>query len=106
MPQPVELKGRAASGGIFIGPLKRVAAPGRPRRRTSSPLSERAALQSAIGAAIADIAGLTEKIEGEGGEMLAFQIAMLEDDALTAPAFAALIVNAKSSKTSSEGAWI
>src|SRR5436309_8849682 len=100
MPHPVELKGRAASGGRFIGPILRIGTPARPRKRRSSSPDERSALAAAIASAIADIAGLTGKIEDAGGEMLAFQIAMLEDEALSAPAFAAI-----DSGISADEAW-
>ena len=37
-----------------------------------------------------ELAALMERVEGEAQDMLAFQLAMLEDDALSAPAFAAI----------------
>jgi phosphotransferase system enzyme I (PtsI) len=86
MRQPVELKGRAASSGIFIGPIIRIGAPASGRKPTGAPAAERAALESAIASAIADVTTLMDKVEGEGGEVLAFQVAMLEDAALRAPA--------------------
>jgi phosphotransferase system enzyme I (PtsI) len=90
MRQPVELKGRAASGGIFIGPIMRIGAPLLSRKSAGSPGNERAALAAAIAAASADIAALTDKVEGEASNMLAFQLAMLEDESLSAPAFAGI----------------
>jgi len=86
--------GRVASGGIAIGtafPL-----PGtRPdqvtsSRKTGNPATEAAALRSAIAAAIDDIGTLISASAGEAADVLEFQVAMLEDDSLSEPAFAAV----------------
>ena len=44
----------------------------------------------AISLSIGDLAALMERVEGEAQDMLAFQLAMLEDDALSAPALASI----------------
>ena len=90
MRPPVEIKGKPASRGIFAGPLVRIAREARTRIHSGSSASERAALSAAIADAIGELASLAEKIGGEAADMLAFQIAMLEDDALKAPAFGAI----------------
>jgi phosphotransferase system enzyme I (PtsI) len=100
MRSPVELAGRAASRGIFSGPIVQIRGPGRPLRKPGPAESECALLQSAITTSAAGIAALMETVEGEAAEMLAFQIAMLEDDSLSAPAFAAIARG-----TSAEDAW-
>lgn len=59
-----------------------------------------AELRQAIAAAIGELGDLAANAEGEGADMLAFQIAMLEDDALSEAAFAA-IANGENA----EAAW-
>src|SRR5690606_7161891 len=100
MRSPVEIKGRPASRGIFAGPLLRIAQQAAARVHSGSVAGECDALDTAIAAAIAELAVLAEKIGGEGADMLAFQIAMLEDDALKAPAFATI-----ESGTAADTAW-
>jgi phosphotransferase system enzyme I (PtsI) len=90
MRSPVELKGRIASGGIFSGPIVHVGGALKARREAGSPEAERAALETAIVAARSAIAALMEKVESEASDMLAFQLAMLEDEALSAPALSAI----------------
>ena len=90
MRSPVELKGKPASRGIFAGPLIRIACEAGARIHSGSEAGERDALDTAIAEAIGELSELAAKIGGEGADMLAFQIAMLEDDALKAPAFAAI----------------
>ena len=87
MRSPVEIKGKPASRGIFAGPLIRIArrsggarpfgiGGGASVRRSRPPLPVRSP----------NSLRLPSKIGGEAADMLAFQIAMLEDDALKAPA--------------------
>jgi phosphotransferase system enzyme I (PtsI) len=90
MLSPVEIKGRPASRGIFAGPIQRIGGVVTKRVPSGSPEGERAALETAIAEAIAELVELAAKVAGEGADMLAFQIAMLEDDALKAPALAAI----------------
>jgi phosphotransferase system enzyme I (PtsI) len=90
MRSPVEIKGKPASRGIFAGPLTRIAREAAARTHSGSASGERDALETAIAEAISELAALAEKIGGEGADMLAFQIAMLEDDALKGPALAAI----------------
>ena len=78
--------GRAASPGVAIGTLHVLEAITAGNRSAGTPAQEQVALVDAIdGAKIA----LTEVIstgEGAAVEILSFQLAMLEDEALTAPA--------------------
>jgi len=90
MRSPVEIKGKPASRGIFAGPLARIGQIAARRRHSGSSLGERQALETAIAAAIAELADLAGRIGGEGADMLAFQIAMLEDEALKGPALKAI----------------
>mgnify|MGYP000851921564 CR=1 FL=1 len=90
--QPLELRGRVASPGLALGPLVSLAPSGdAPSRRTAgSSAEEAAALQAAVARAIADIGALIAGEQGAAAEMLEFQVAMLSDDALSAPALAAI----------------
>ncbi len=54
----------------------------RERQRAGNSEAEAQALKNALSLAVADLAGLIERVEGEAQDMLAFQLAMLEDDAL------------------------
>ncbi len=84
----VEFKGRPASQGIFAGPVAGLGGARARRRLPGDPAREHADLEAAIAAAGAAIASLMERTEGEAAEMLGFQLAMLEDAALAAPALA------------------
>lgn len=86
MPQAVEHHGRPASPGLAAGPLVFIDRPRETRRASGDPARERADLESAIAAAIEAIRGLAEQAGGDAADMLEFQVAMLEDEALTAPA--------------------
>jgi len=90
MPAPVELKGRPAAPGIAAGPLLRLAADVGARAPTGDAAEERAALERAVGAAIDQLEGLIAGADAESGAMLEFQAAMLADDELLGPAYAAI----------------
>jgi phosphoenolpyruvate-protein phosphotransferase (PTS system enzyme I) len=86
MRQAAEIRGRPASEGIFIGPLAAMSSGRRERVSTGNAEGEAAAFAKSLAAAIAELGGLIEKTAGEGADILAFQVAMLEDDALVGPA--------------------
>ena len=88
MPPAVERRGVAAAPGIAAGRVMRLDRIASRREPSGNPARERADLQVAIAAAIAAVSALAEKVDGEAAEILDFQIAMLEDDSLGAPAFA------------------
>jgi phosphotransferase system enzyme I (PtsI) len=75
----------------------------KPQTRQSRPAAgEREALTDALEASRLDLVGLADKIEDEDAEaILAFQIALLEDENLAAPAFALITDGEVASK-----AWI
>lgn len=81
-----ELKGRPASDGIFAGPIVFLGGSGDKRQPLGDAGSERQAFDEAVALAVAGLASLSETAEGEAAEMLGFQIALLEDDALLGPA--------------------
>ncbi|MGI9437431.1 MAG: putative PEP-binding protein, partial [Geminicoccaceae bacterium] len=75
--------GRSASPGLVIGPLVRAGkhVPGKGRDQ-GSPTEEEASLRAAMSKAGADLEALAAVASGDGADILAFQIAMLEDPAL------------------------
>jgi phosphotransferase system enzyme I (PtsI) len=87
-----ELRGQPAAPGTAIGPLVRLAAAAAAARSREAgpPETEAAALTAAIDAAIADLAALAAQQGGAAAELVAFQMAMLEDAALRDPALAAI----------------
>jgi len=89
-PAAHEWSGIVASPGFAEGPLHRLdGAMARyvPRGGTQA---EREALKAALAVASEQLAGLIGLAEGEAADMLEFQLAMVEDDALTGPALAAI----------------
>lgn len=90
-PMPaIELTGRAAAPGLALGALYRLAERAGPRRVAGTPEEEAAALTTAIASASAALIAIMAEAEGEGADILEFQVAMLADDELAAPAFAAI----------------
>jgi phosphoenolpyruvate-protein phosphotransferase (PTS system enzyme I) len=85
-----DLAGQSAAPGVAVGPLARLTAGNHATRRPGAPAQERAALEQAIAASVAELASLAATSGGEAAEMLEFQIAMLEDEALREPALAAI----------------
>lgn len=86
MRRPVELKGRPAADGIFSGPIFFLRATQAERQPSGDPAIERRDFDDAVAAAITGLSRLVAGAKGEGADMLAFQVALLEDDALLAPA--------------------
>jgi phosphotransferase system enzyme I (PtsI) len=82
------LVGRPASPGLAHGRVVVFAHAATGARSAGDPESEAAALRGAIRAAIQGLNRLAAEAGDAGAEILAFQIAMLEDDALAAEAFA------------------
>jgi len=78
--------GMGASDGMFLGPVRWLGQPMAERQSTGSAERERSELQDAIAQSVADLATLMERVEGEAQDILGFQVAMLEDEALAAPA--------------------
>ncbi len=90
MPGPLELKGIPASAGYAEGPVFDLDSPLARYAVKGSPEAERAALDEAMETASERLAGMMAVAPGEAAEILEFQLAMLEDDALTGPAYAAI----------------
>jgi phosphotransferase system enzyme I (PtsI) len=96
----IHLTGRAASPGLAIGPVAVLTVAVESRRTPGDPAQETAALKAAIEGATAELAELIEAEQGEAADILEFQVAMLEDDALAEGAFDAI-----SAGTPADQAW-
>ncbi len=83
---PLRLTGRPAARGFAEGPLHVVAQLSRARVASGDPATEQRDLEEAIHAAIADLTRLMADMATDAAEVLAFQVAMLEDTALIEPA--------------------
>ena len=84
------LSGIAASRGIAIGPAYVPAAAAIGARQAGSPQDELTALDRALGCARADIAALIAGQDTLAAEILAFQEALLDDEEMLQPAYAAI----------------
>lgn len=82
----IRCTGRAASPGVAIGTLYVLEAIAAGDRSAGTPAEEQAALGAAIDGAKLALTELIATGDGEAVEILSFQLAMLEDEALTAPA--------------------
>ena len=97
--EPIRLRGRAAAPGLAVGPARaswQGAAVERPYRRLSG--RGATALRShrrGVGAAFAIWRAAQD---GDGADILEFQIALLEDDELTRPALAAIAAGAPAAR--------
>ncbi len=86
----IRLTGIAASPGYAEGPVFRLDADTAAYTASGSPEAEEQALRTALERASARIEALMSAAEGESAAILEFQLAMLADDALSGPAFAAV----------------
>lgn len=84
----MRIDGIPASAGYAEGPLFDLGQPQASYRPKASAAEEKAALELAIGKAVGRLSKLVETTDGEAAGILEFHIAMLEDDALSGPAFA------------------
>ena len=97
MPPAVKLQARPAARGLAYGPLMWMSPATGTRVASNDPALERAALQDAIGKASASISALMATSEGEGADIIEFQLAMLEDESLSAPVFDSVAAGADAS---------
>jgi len=85
----LRIEGRPAAPGIALGPLVRLAPVRHDARQRRSVAEEHQALVDALNASQEDLSLLVREAgDAEAEAILAFQIALLEDDSLAAPAFA------------------
>lgn len=83
-------RGRTASIGFAHGPFVRVDAVMSDGRVAAAPLEEAAALRAALVSTGRQIAKLAEAVGGDAAQILEFQVALVEDDDLLGPIFAAI----------------
>ncbi len=84
------LPGLAASTGLAFGTAVTFRAVGELRRAKGSVATEKQALADAIAASLQAVTALAGSLEGEAADIVGFQVALLEDDALTESAYAAI----------------
>jgi phosphoenolpyruvate-protein phosphotransferase (PTS system enzyme I) len=96
----LRLTGRFASSGFAAGPVAVLLDLAPTSRRSGDPKAEASALRDAVVAAIGQLSQLAIDAQHDGAAILGFQIAMLEDESLAAPAFAAI-----AGGTSADLAW-
>jgi len=82
------IKGRCASPGHAVGPLLRLGFASPQELRPEG--NEAAALRVALALAARDLARLATRVPPGGADCLEFQLALLDDETLVAPVFAAL----------------
>jgi phosphoenolpyruvate-protein phosphotransferase (PTS system enzyme I) len=87
---PLIYTGRTASLGFARGPLVRADRAQLRRREPGNSDKEEKALRAALAAANSQIASLAGGIGGDAAEILEFQLALLDDESLTEPVFAAI----------------
>src|SRR5882672_184214 len=90
----IRLRGRPAAPGFARGPLVTLEARERRRLPSGDPLEEESALRAALAAAAAQLVDLRTQVNGTGADILGFQLALLEDDALSEPALTRIAAGA------------
>jgi len=90
MSEPLRLTGTPASGGYAEGPIFCLESESASYVLKGSPAAEAEALNAAIAAASKRLAMLAAVSNGEAADMLEFQLAMLNDNSLSGPAFDAI----------------
>jgi phosphoenolpyruvate-protein phosphotransferase (PTS system enzyme I) len=94
------VKGKAASQGFAEGPLVRLDRLPPRRRAPGGSAEEERALRTALATAARQIAALAASVAGDAADILEFQLALLDDDSLVTPVFAAIAAG-----TSADSAW-
>ncbi|WP_257165490.1 phosphoenolpyruvate--protein phosphotransferase [Bradyrhizobium sp. SRS-191] len=94
------IRGRAASEGVAVGPAVILRALEGASRAKGSLAEEHATLAAAVARARGEVAELIGTLEGDAAELIGFQLALLEDDALTESAYAHI-----ESGVAAEAAW-
>jgi phosphoenolpyruvate-protein phosphotransferase (PTS system enzyme I) len=82
--------GRSASPGIALGPLVPLVPDAGMRVASGAIETEAHALRTALAQAQSDLRRLVDQSPNEAAEILGFQVALLDDDVLAEPAFAAI----------------
>jgi len=96
------IEGRSAAPGVALGPLLRLVSTTSQAPVSRSPAAERQAFADALEASRLDLVALAGEMKDENAEaILSFQIALLEDENLAAPAFALIADGEKADR-----AWV
>ena len=90
----LRFSGRVASSGFAAGPLAVLLNAAGGARGAGEPAAEAQALRQAIASALRQLLDLAARAESDGADILAFQIAMLEDETLAEAAFSEIEVGA------------
>lgn len=90
MPAPLRLQGIPASAGYAEGPLFDLDLPPVVYAGKAGAAEELKSLKAAIGKAVSRLVAMVETADSDAAGILEFHIAMLEDDALSGPAFASI----------------
>jgi phosphoenolpyruvate-protein phosphotransferase (PTS system enzyme I) len=96
----LRLVGKPASTGYVVGPVEVLSDAVMATRAAGDRKTETDALTSAIVVAIEELSQLAAQADTGAAEILAFQIAMLEDEALAEPAYADIVAG-----LSADQAW-
>jgi len=94
------LQGVGVTGGVVVAPLLALRQTAAKVRRAGSPDEERAALTAACAAAEADLLALMEASDDDAADILAFQVALLDDEELLAP-----VLTAVAAGSPADAAW-
>jgi phosphotransferase system enzyme I (PtsI) len=93
-------RGRTASIGFARGPFVRIDTAPNGKRPAGAPEDERRAIGAALDFAGRQLSSLASAAGGEGGQILEFQVALLEDEDFLGPIFAAIEAG-----TPADAAW-
>jgi phosphotransferase system enzyme I (PtsI) len=93
-------RGRPAAPGFAAGPVVALNTAVASRRAGGDPEREAAALRGAVAQATAELVALVAQVAEDAAAILGFQVALLQDDALSEPAFAAI-----ADGTAADAAW-
>ena len=99
--QEITLTGIAAAGGIAIAPVFLIPEFGHAERTAGTAEEEADALRRSLADAASALDALSRKAGAEAAEIIEFQAALLEDNDLLAPIFAAIVDGAPADR-----AWI
>jgi phosphoenolpyruvate-protein phosphotransferase (PTS system enzyme I) len=86
--ETIRLRGRSAAPGLAVGRVSYLANGVAKASSLGSPEAERAALEHAVATAAAELRALADAQPREAAEILEFQLTLLEDEDLSAPAYA------------------
>jgi phosphotransferase system enzyme I (PtsI) len=99
-PGALVFKGKSASGGFAHGPLVRLGEMRRGSRKPGANVDEERALRAALAATGGQIAALASAAGDEAAKILELQLALLDDESLLEPIFAAIAAGA-----AADAAW-